>query len=203
MGYLRIARWALAPLLVALPALVQAAPVTIEVRGPDGQPLIDAVVVIDAPSAPSAPRAALKEPYVVEQRNIAFQPHVLVVPVGATVSFPNRDAVRHHVYSFSKPKKIDLKLYGKEEQRSVVFDKPGVVALGCNIHDSMSGFVFVSKSPFAAKTTATGRVQWSDVPAGSATVSVWSPTIHAPNNTLVQTIAIAPAGFSTILTIQR
>jgi plastocyanin len=200
MGYLRIARWALAPLLIALPALVQAVPVTIDVRGPDGQPLVDAVVVIDAPNAP---RAALKEPYLVEQRNISFQPHVLVVPVGATVSFPNRDPVRHHVYSFSKPKKIDLKLYGKEEQRSVVFDKPGVVALGCNIHDSMSGFVFVSKSPFAAKTNATGRVQWSDVPAGSATVSVWSPTIRAPNNMLVQTIAIGPKGFSTILAIQR
>ena len=66
------------------------------------------------------------------------------MPVGATVSFPNRDKVRHHVYSFSAAKKFDLKLYGRDETRSVVFDKPGVVALGCNIHDVMSGFIVVA-----------------------------------------------------------
>ena len=121
------------------------------------------------------------------QQNITFTPHVLVVPVGATVSFPNRDKVRHHVYSFSKAKKFDLKLYGKEETRSVLFDRAGAVALGCNIHDAMSGFVYVL----------------NDVPAGGgATVRVWHPSIRAPDNTVSQSVTIARSGFATTFTIR-
>ena len=193
-------RYALCAIALTLPGIAQAATVTIDVRGPDGRPLVDAVVVVDAPGAA---RAAPGGRYMMEQKAIAFQPHVLVVPVGATVAFPNRDSVRHHVYSFSKAKKFDLKLYGKEDQRSIVFDKPGVVALGCNIHDTMSGFIYVAASPFAAKTDAQGRVQLADVPMGKATVSVWSPTIRAPGNTLSQAIAIPAGGFATTFTIQR
>ncbi|UVO49353.1 methylamine utilization protein [Sphingomonas sp. SUN019] len=171
-----------------------AAPVTIDVRGPDGKPIAGAVVAVEAPGvATPPPRGA----YSVEQRNIQFQPHVLIVPVGASVAFPNRDKVRHHVYSFSKPKKFDLKLYGREEARTVTFDKPGVVALGCNIHDSMSGFVFVVSTPFAAQTNTTGRVALQGVPAGAVTVRVWHPSIRAPGNTLVQALRVAPNGLST------
>ena len=188
------------PIAIVVPAAARAATVTIEVRGPDGQPLADAVVVVDVPGTPPAsPRGA----YVMEQKAIAFQPHVLVVPVGATVSLPNRDPVRHHVYSFSKAKKFDLKLYGKEDQRSIVFDKAGVVALGCNIHDAMSGFIYVAASPFADKTDARGRVVIAGVPAGKATLSVWSPVIRSGNNTLSQPIAIPAGGFATSVTIQR
>ena len=110
-----------------------------------------------------------------QQHNIAFDPHVLIVPVGSTVGFPNLDKVRHHVYSFSKVKKFDLKLYGRDETRSVVFDKAGVVALGCNIHDSMSGFIIVVDTPYAMKTDANGRVVIANVPAGSATVGGVAP----------------------------
>ena len=187
-------------LALCLPTMVQAATVTIDVRGPDGQPLTDAVVVVDVPGAG---RATPRGPYVMEQKAIAFQPHVLVVPVGASVTLPNRDTVRHHVYSFSKAKKFDLKLYGKEDQRSIVFDKPGVVALGCNIHDTMSGFIFVTTSPFADKTDARGRVQLADVPAGTATISVWSPSIRATGNMLSQSVAIGAAGFATTIAIRR
>ena len=190
----------LAALALAVPGVAQAATVTIDVRGPDGQPLADAVVVVDVAGAPAAKPNGT---YVMEQRNIAFQPHVLVVPVGATVSLPNRDTVRHHVYSFSKPKKFDLKLYGKEDQRSIVFDKPGVVALGCNIHDSMSGFIYVTTSAHADKTNAAGRVQLSDVPAGKASISIWSPSIRAANNTLSQAITVPAGGYATTVTIQR
>ncbi len=184
--------------LASSPAL--AAPVAIDVRGPDGQPLAGAVVTVEAPGAPApAPRG----PYAVEQRDIQFQPHVLIVPVGATVAFPNRDRVRHHVYSFSKPKKFDLKLYGREEARSVTFDTPGVVALGCNIHDSMSGFVYVTRTPFAAQTDAAGRVAFAGVPAGQAVARVWHPSIRAPGNTLAQPIAVAAAGATAHLVVRR
>ncbi|MBJ6121542.1 methylamine utilization protein [Sphingomonas mollis] len=186
--------------LSMLPAAALAAPVTIDVRGANGQPLADAVVMVEVAGGP---RAVPHGSYTMEQKAIAFQPHVLIVPVGAAVSFPNRDPVRHHVYSFSKAKKFDLKLYGREDQRSIVFDQPGVVALGCNIHDSMNAFVIVTATPFAAKTNGMGRIALTDVPAGAATIRVWSPGIRAPGNVLVQSATIAATGLSTTLTIRR
>jgi plastocyanin len=183
-------------LFVAVPAM--AAPVAISVIGADGKPLADAVVIIEVPGAPAAP---VRGPYVVAQRNIAFVPHISVVPVGATVSFPNQDKVRHHVYSFSKAKRFDLKLYGREESRSVLFDKPGVVALGCNIHDVMSGFIYVTPSPFAGQTDASGHLALPSVPPGKAIVRVWHPSIHAPDNTLSQAVVIGPSGYSSTFTI--
>ena len=138
-----------------------------------------------------------------EQKAIAFQPHVLVVPVGASVSFPNRDTVRHHVYSFSKAKRFDLKLYGREDQRSVVFDKPGVVALGCNIHDTMSGFIIVSASPFTGRTNPAGHLVLADVPPGPARLAVWSPAIRQPDNIAAQTIVVPAGGVAKTIAIGR
>ncbi|WP_242098373.1 methylamine utilization protein [Sphingomonas sp. CROZ-RG-20F-R02-07] len=192
-------RFPLFALACLSPGAVQAATVTIDLRGPDGSPLADAVVMVEVPGAHVVQRG----PYVMEQKSIAFQPHVLVVPIGATVSFPNRDAFRHHVYSFSKAKKFDLKLYGRDETRSVVFDQAGTVALGCNIHDSMSGFIIVSSTPYAARTDKAGRVTIAEVPAGGARLRVWSPAIHAPDNMMVQAITIAQSGFATSIVVRR
>ncbi|MGP7795456.1 methylamine utilization protein [Sphingomonas sp. CLY1604] len=187
-------------LTLLLPSLASAATVTIAVRQPDGSPLTDGVVMIESAAAP---RAVPRGPYVMEQKAIAFQPHILVVPVGAQVSFPNRDTVRHHVYSFSKAKRFDLKLYGREDQRSVTFDTAGVVALGCNIHDTMSGFVVVTATPLYARTDAQGRVSIPDVPAGAVTLRLWSPSIRAPGNTLAQSASVPASGYATTLTIRR
>jgi plastocyanin len=185
-------------LLFAAPAL--AGPVAIAVRGPAGTPLAGAVVTLEIPGRPApVPRGI----YSVEQRDIQFAPRILIVPVGATVAFPNRDKVRHHVYSFSRPKPFELKLYGREEARTVTFDRPGVVALGCNIHDVMSGILFVTATPFAAQTDAAGRVTWADAPGGRATLRVWHPSIRAPGNSLAQPVAIAATGLSTTVTIRR
>ena len=190
----------LSVLPLAPSAAAHAATVTVTVRQPDGSPLTDGVVMIESTTAP---RAVPRGPYVMEQKQIAFQPHVLVVPVGAQVAFPNRDTVRHHVYSFSKAKRFDLKLYGREDQRSITFDTAGVVALGCNIHDSMSGFVIVSATPLYAKTDAQGRVAIPDVPAGNVTLRLWSPSIRNAGNTLSRPALVTAAGYSTTLTIQR
>lgn len=185
-------------LLLAAPAAV-AAPVVVQVQAADGRPLAGAVVTLTMPGvAPPAPRG----PYAMRQQNIAFAPHVLIVPVGASVSFPNLDRVRHHVYSFSSPKKFDLKLYGREDNRSVVFDRPGAVALGCNIHDAMSGVVFVTATPYAAVTDADGRIR-IDVGAGRGTVSVWHPSIRASGNMLSQPATVAASGLATVLRLRR
>lgn len=188
-------------LLAMLPPVsARAATVTITVRQPNGAPLTDGVVLVDSAGAP---RPVPRGPYVMEQKQIAFQPHVLIVPVGAQVAFPNRDTVRHHVYSFSKAKRFDLKLYGREDQRSIGFDTPGVVALGCNIHDTMSGFIIVTATPFYARTDAQGRVVLPGVPAGPVTVRLWSPSIRAPGNTLTQAATVPVTGYATTLTLRR
>jgi plastocyanin len=127
---------------------------------------------------PGAPMK-LSGPLVMAQKDIQFTPYLLVVPVGSSVSFPNRDKVRHHVYSFSAAKKFELKLYGRDESRSVTFDKPGAVSLGCNIHDTMIAFIYVTDTPFAAKSGADGVAVVQDAPAGAATVLVWHPDLKA------------------------
>jgi plastocyanin len=190
----------LSVLPLALPVAADAATVTVMVRQSDGSPLTDGVVMIESAAAP---RAVPHGPYSIEQKQIAFQPHVLVVPVGAQVTFPNRDKVRHHVYSFSKAKRFELKLYGREDQRSITFDTAGVVALGCNIHDSMTGFVIVAATPLYAKTDAQGRATIPDVPVGNVTLRLWSPSIRATGNTLSKPAVVPAAGYATTLTIQR
>ena len=120
-----------------------------------------------------------------------FHPFVLVVPLGAKVSFPNLDPTRHHVYSFSPAKKFELKLFAKDQSRSVVFDRPGVVALGCNIHDAMTAFIFVSDTQFAAKTGANGIAQFANAPSAPGKVSVWHPYLRAKGNVVERQVAAA------------
>ena len=89
-----------------------------------------------------------------QQRDTLFAPFVLPVQTGTKVSFPNLDEFRHHVYSFSKTKRFQLKLYGKDESKEILFDTAGVVALGCNIHDNMLAFVYVTEAPIYKKNTS-------------------------------------------------
>ena len=133
-------------------------------------------------------------PYAVAQQNITFNPFVLVVPAGSSVSFPNKDNVRHHVYSFSAVKKFELKLYGRDEGRSIVFDKPGVVPLGCNIHDQMIAYVVVVDTAFAAKTGPDGLAVIRNAPPGAAAMTVWQPFMKSPKNQVVKSIAVAATG---------
>jgi hypothetical protein len=129
---------------------------------------------------------------VVAQQNLKFDPFVLIAPVGADVSFPNRDTVRHHVYSFSPTKPFELKLYGSDQAaRSVRFDKVGVVALGCNIHDSMVAFIRVVNTPFAAKTDAAGKVRLRGMPAGATSVKIWHPYLKAPGNEIARPVVLS------------
>ena len=195
-----IARTALASLALVFATPALAGPVGIQVLGSDGQPLPGAVVTL---TLPGTPMPVARGPYRVAQRDIAFDPKVLIVPVGAEVSFPNLDRVRHHVYSFSPARKFDLKLYGRDESRSVMFDKPGAVALGCNIHDSMSGVIYVTATPYAAVTDNQGRVSFAGVSAGRGTLLVWHPSIRAKGNAVSQPAAIAAGGLATVVRIRQ
>jgi plastocyanin len=184
-------RRTLAGLALAAAALVVTAPaaaadLVVQVSGVDGKPVENAVVVL-RPSAgrPSGGPIRFAWDYAMVQQHIRFEPFVLIVPTGAEVSFPNRDKVRHHVYSFSATKKFELKLYGREEQRKVLMDKAGVVALGCNIHDQMIGYIFVTDTPLTAKTDAQGLATLRGAP-GPGTLTIWHPYLKAARNQITQ-----------------
>ena len=156
------------------------------------------MVVTLTPAGATPPRARIAGPYQVSQKDMAFHPFISVVPVGATVAFPNLDPFRHHVYSFSKAKPFELKLFGRGQSRSVTFDKPGIVAVGCNIHDSMSAYIVVAETALTAPTGGSGAVRFENVPAGSARVEIWHPYLRAPGNTLVRTVAVRPGANESI-----
>ena len=175
--------------LLAAPATAGTLDVT--VRDAAGKPVRDAVVTAHFAGKPMGP-PRFPWPSRVTQQDIQFHPFVLIVPVGAQVAFPNKDKVRHHVYSFSKAKKFELKLYGREEARSVTFDKVGPVAVGCNIHDQMSAFVKVVDTPFAVKTDAMGRARLTNLPGGQAKLTVWHPYARVKGNEMQMAVSIAP-----------
>jgi len=126
---------------------------------------------------------------------------VLIVPVGASVSFPNLDRFRHQVYSFSATKRFELKLYGRDETHSVTFDKPGTVALGCNIHDSMTAYIRVVDTPFAAKSGADGVVMLTGLPAGTVRLKLWHPQLRGGGRELDVPVAVPPGGLRQTLAI--
>lgn len=187
---------ALACLLLSLflPVPAWAGDLAVELKSATGQPVSDAVVSFrPASGAPSTP-GHFNAPLRVEQNNIHFDPFILIVPVGAEVAFPNRDKVRHHVYSFSPTKRFELKLYGRDETRKITFDKAGVVALGCNIHDQMIGFIVVLDTPYAAKVGPSGQVTLGNLPPGGGVLTVWQPFMRSPGNQLVQQLVIPAQG---------
>jgi len=173
------------------PIAAAAGDVAVSLRTPQGKPITDAVVTLSAPR-----QGPVRFPwaYGMAQQNLQFNPFVLIVPAGAEVAFPNLDKVRHHVYSFSPAKSFELKLYGQDETRVVRFDKPGIVPLGCNIHDSMVGFIVVVDTAFVAKTDASGEAILHGAPAGTFTLSVWHPYMRAPGNMMRVSVAIPSEG---------
>jgi plastocyanin len=146
------------------------------VRTADGKPIPDAVVsAVAADASGSTTMRAGRA--VVDQQDKEFVPHVRAVMVGTEVTFPNRDEIRHHVYSFSPAKKFELPLFKGMQSAPVTFDKPGVVVLGCNIHDWMLGYVAVLETPHFETTGADGRARIANLPAGTYDVHVWHPRL--------------------------
>lgn len=162
-------RAAISACLILFHVAASAAAVTVSVHDSLGKPLADAVLYAEPEggAAPGSPR-----PAVIEQRGMKFLPLVTVVQSGATISFPNNDRVRHHIYSFSPAKKFDQKLYAGAAASSQVFDKAGTVVLGCNIHDRMIAYVKVVDTPYFAHTDASGNARL-ELPAGKYTLRAW------------------------------
>ncbi len=147
-----------------------AEPLQIRITDQQGVPLEDAVAELQLPNPP-----ILKTPAELAQKDLTFVPFVSAVQKGTAVEFPNQDKTRHHVYSFSPAKVFELKLYAGKPEAPVVFDKAGIVALGCNIHDYMQAYVYVGDSPYLAVSRADGTVVLNEVPAGTYKLQVWHP----------------------------
>lgn len=145
------------PLLLALLLVCgrATAAVSVSVADANGQPVEGAVVfVYEAKGGPFKPP---DKPYEMDQVQKQFVPHILPILVGGRVRFPNRDDIHHHIYSFSSAKSFELPLYKGEPAKPIVFDKPGVVKLGCNIHDWMNGIILVLPNPYFVKTDERGK----------------------------------------------
>lgn len=143
------------------------------------------------------------EHYEISQKNRTFIPFVLAIPKGAKVDFPNLDRTRHHVYSFSEAKPFELKLYVGQAEAPILFDKPGLVALGCNIHDYMQAFIYVADSPIVAVTDERGEIAFKDLAAGQYQVKLWHPWQKAASEPRDLLIANGANQLSLSLDIER
>jgi plastocyanin len=178
----------------ALVAAASAATVDVQVLGQDGKPLPEAVVFLESREAKAAvkPLAGLE----IAQADKQFVQRVSVVPVGSAVQFPNRDTVRHHVYSFSPAKTFDLKLYIGTPANPVVFDRSGIAVLGCNIHDKMVAWVVVVETPYFGRTAASGKLRLDNVPPGQYQLRTWHADLPPGAAALEQALSVGANGAS-------
>ena len=160
-------------LLIALP--VRGASLNAKVFDPAGAPVGD-VVIYALPKVGTRLPVIAPRSKTIEQKDREFVPYVTAVQVGTTVNFPNRDPVFHHVYSFSAAKNFEIRLYSGGSAPGILFDKPGTVILGCNIHDWMIGHIHIVETPYFGITGKDGSTLISDLVAGEYEINVWHPT---------------------------
>jgi plastocyanin len=162
---------------------VAAADMTVSVVDSAGRGVAGIVIIAEPESAlpeKHAPRTAI-----MDQQHMQFVPRILVIQTGTGVDFPNSDQIQHQVYSFSAPKSFKLSLYAGHKYAPIVFDRPGLVTLGCNIHDGMIGYIYVTDSPFFGRSDESGQLQLHGLPGGSYTLTAWHPQMQEPgDNTL-------------------
>ncbi len=164
---------------------------TVTVTDRYNAPLENAVVyAIPAPGKGPAQAPAAAH---IEQIGKRFTPLVSVVQTGTAISFPNKDTVRHHVYSFSPAKVFELKLYSGLPSKPVIFDKTGLVVLGCNIHDRMIAYVLVVETPYFVKTSNDGVATLADLPAGNYELKAWHYGLPGPDTAVAKAVSVTDA----------
>jgi len=163
----RLTKKALAPVVYNLRGVVPAPSVPSQT---DPANEFDRMIVVleGTGSRPKAP-----ETVVIDQRNMRFDPDLVVVPVGSTVQFPNADPIFHNIFSLSKIQPFDLGFYRQGQSRTVKFSRAGIVQVYCHIHANMSAAIVVTESPWFAKPAADGSFSWNDVPAGHYRLTAW------------------------------
>lgn len=174
--YARAIAWLSACLALTVTAAAWAGELTVTVLQADQRPLPGAVITVHPVGAALPPAAPVQA--VMDQVDLAFSPDLLVIPVGSSVIFPNTDKVSHEVYSFSPVHPFQLPLYRGKPYPPEVFNRTGVVTLGCNIHDAMLSFIVVTDAPFFGRTSSKGVWVQGDLPAGRYRISLWHPRLR-------------------------
>ena len=155
----------------------QPARLNVEVTDRDGQPVGDVVIYaknsgVDDDQRPHPITA------VMDQIDRTFVPHILVAQAGGLVEFPNSDTISHHVYSFSETKPFELPLYRGTTHPPLLFDVPGLVIVGCNIHDDMLGYIIVVDTPYFSKSNVDGQAELFGLAPGDYSIHVWTPRLR-------------------------
>ena len=176
----------------AVPLPASATALEVQVLDGGGKPLAGAAVFLESREAKLATRP-VNNLEIVQSARQFLQP-VTLVPVGSAVNFPNRDTVRHHLYSFSPVKKFEIKLYVGTPAAPVLFDQPGIAALGCNIHDNMAAWVVVVETPYYGLSGADGKLSLARLPPGSYHLRTWHPGLAPGVPALDQAVLITANG---------
>lgn len=175
----------------AVASQCMAGTIEVNVRDEGGQPISQVAVYATPMATPAKKPNAVKRTASMDQQHNEFVPHVLVISAGTLVEFPNHDIVSHHVYSFSQAKTFELALYKGNTHPPLAFDEPGVVVLGCNIHDSMLGYIVVVPTEHYALSDERGTVRLEGVPAGDYTVELWTPRARPMGLPAAQRVTVA------------
>jgi plastocyanin len=177
---------------------VEAGSILVTVKDGQGTLVSDAVVYAKASKPVVSPE---EKQAVIEQRDKQFVPYVTAIQVGTSVTFPNRDSVRHDVYSLSPAKEFELPLYAGIPAEPVTFDKEGFVTVGCNIHDWMVAYIAVLPTPYFQVTGKDGRTVLEDLPAGQYTVQVWQPLLKGAPEKFAQHVDLAEGSTELLFTL--
>ncbi|MEQ8954850.1 MAG: methylamine utilization protein [Gammaproteobacteria bacterium] len=191
--------------MLAQPVLAQQ--LTLTITDDEGSPLPDVVVevLLDGAQSNSAGEPAMFE---IDQLDKEFVPSVTAITVGSQVSFPNSDDILHHVYSFSPARTFNIPLYGRGENNSFfeTFNQPGLVEIGCNIHDWMLAYIYVAESELSAISNEQGIAVLNGIPAGEHSIRIWHSRMAATEDAPEQRqrfVAGQPVSLTVALELQR
>lgn len=157
-----------------------------------GKPVADAVVMLE-PSTGQARPLGKPSRHTIDQRNLRFMPYLQVFRPGDEVVFRNSDATRHHVYSFSPVRAFEFVLGPTQSSPSLKLERAGAIAVGCNIHDQMIVYLYVTDAPWFVQTTASGRAAFDALPAGDYELQVWQPRLRPGKPAPRQRVHVDPA----------
>jgi plastocyanin len=182
----------LAAALLLACARLSAADLDVSVLDSAGHPVAGVVLIAEPQFTLPQPKHAAARTAIMDQKQKQFVPNILIVQTGTGVDFPNSDQIEHQVYSFSPAKPFQLSLYAGHKYPPIVFDKAGLVVVGCNIHDQMIGYIYVTDSPYYGRSDASGHWSQHDLPAGNYRITAWHPRMQdTGGNPLQQSLALA------------
>jgi plastocyanin len=183
---------ALCTLMAGWSGRALAGDLSVSVLDSAGRSLAGIVIVAESDTPQPDKRAA--HTAIMDQQHMQFVPRILVIQTGTAVDFPNSDQIQHQVYSFSEPKRFKLSLYAGHKYPPVVFDRAGLVTLGCNIHDGMIGYIYFTDSAFFGRSDDAGELRLHGLPPGNYTLTAWHPQFQEPGTLLRLHVTVADNG---------